>query len=184
MGSGYAGVLLLINLAIQVVFVVLVWGIVEVPEFGEGTVDGFRAWRRNAAHSVTHMDTLSQLSLASRVCSGDAGLESSASQAYAYARIVAYLKTSWAFSPGDGIMMAVLALTMWYLSIGREITTALSLMRAVWALPRGPRTVLAADGDAPLSTRFESVTRTRVACILAMQVSLSSLLSLQVLEGL
>ena len=39
MGSAYAGVLLLINLAIQVVFVVLVWGIVEVPEFEQGTVD-------------------------------------------------------------------------------------------------------------------------------------------------
>jgi hypothetical protein len=67
-GSAYALFLLVLNVSIQFIFVLLVWGIVETPQFDQDTVDSFRGWRRNIAHDSNQMDVLSQRSLASRVC--------------------------------------------------------------------------------------------------------------------
>ncbi|KAJ1484805.1 hypothetical protein T484DRAFT_1795824 [Baffinella frigidus] len=101
-GSAYTVLLLVLNVAVQALFVVIVWGIVSEPQFDANSVEGFRSWRRNIAHSVNEMEELTQKSLASRVCTSDAGLETSQGQAAAYANIQSYLKMTTGLPAGDG----------------------------------------------------------------------------------
>ena len=95
-GSAQLLLLMALNVAVQAVFASIVATNLSRRTIDGGTVDQLRTWRRFVAHDVQYYNALSQRSLASRVCSSDAGLEMSSGQANMYTMLVSYL------GDGDG----------------------------------------------------------------------------------
>ena len=77
-GSWFAAALLLLNVAVQLVFIAIVQMGLTKAEFDIGKVRGFRDWRRQIAHATTF--ATNDRSLAARVCEDDPGLEVASSQ--------------------------------------------------------------------------------------------------------
>jgi hypothetical protein len=129
-GSLYCAMLLCMNIGIQVIFSFILVQILTQPEFSDDTILGFRSWRRNIAHSSQFMEDLTQVSLASRVCSQDSGLELSSSQAQAHGDLQGYLNNK------VGILMCALTLFLWIVTVIKEVQSAISFIQALWLVPR------------------------------------------------
>ena len=95
-----------------------------IRQFDTNDVYELRNWRRNIAHSVAYFDEIEGRSLSTRVCSGDAGLFMSSTQANTYKNLKAYLGTN----PGSdiplGMVMAVISLLAWFLTCCKEVAPA------------------------------------------------------------
>ena len=130
-GSAYASVLLVINIAVQCVFIYMCrQGAFTSPEFDTESVLNYRQWRRSVAHSTLYVDRENQRSLASRVCNNEPGLEVAGAQADAVDRITQYLE-------GDaGLMMAVLCVFIWGLTVAVEIKSIIHFSHCVMTIPR------------------------------------------------
>jgi len=158
-GSLYCAMLLALNIAIQVIFSYILVGILTQEEFSDDTILGFRAWRRNIAHSSRFMEELTQISLASRVCSQDAGLELSGSQAAAHGDLQSYLD-------GNGVLMCSLTLFLWVITVMKELVSALSFLRALYHIPRGEHFF----NDDNKMTSISGISDIRRVCILLVQL--------------
>jgi hypothetical protein len=94
-------------------------------------------WRRNAAHDVRNMNSLTFTSLAELVCNGDKSLLSSASQQAAYEDLTQYLGQDETvplhFRPGP--LMAIIAIAVWTLTVVRELQASLRLIDAILHMP-------------------------------------------------
>ena len=67
--------LFLINCIMQATFIyVIATTDLSQPEYIAEDVVELRHWRRRVAHAIENFDRISDLSLASRVCTGDSGL--------------------------------------------------------------------------------------------------------------
>ena len=108
-----------------------------------------------------------------RVCANEPGLELSGAQALAHQQLADYLS-------GGGTPLLVLCCFVWFMLVFNDLGSSLRVMRAVFRL-RGPHTVISKH---PTSATHEiiSLSRTRVACFLAVQVY-RSVLSVILLVG-
>ena len=94
LGSVFLAFLLALNVVVQGIATIVVAGGLAVRQYDVDTVAELRTWRLNIAHDVTHYNVLSKESMAERVCNGDAGLETSASQSEMYDTLDQYLGPS------------------------------------------------------------------------------------------
>jgi len=129
-GTIYCVLLLLVNTMIQSAFCYILTVNLTETQFSEDIILGFRSWRRNVAHSSSFMESLTEVSLASRICSQDSSLELSNQQADAHADLLNYLE-------GNGTLMCTLTIFLWTLTVMKELTAIVSLCTAVYGLPRG-----------------------------------------------
>ena len=169
-GSWFAAALLLLNVAVQLVFIAIVQMGLTTAEFDIGKVRGFRDWRRQIAHATTF--ATNDRSLAARVCEDDPGLEVASSQRDAHARISQYL--------GDGfpvgIVMCALCLLMWFLTVLKECKALIDLVRAVLALPRAAATELKDKGDTAALRAISTPRRIFVLAVQACRLGVSLVL--------
>jgi hypothetical protein len=109
----------------------------DVRDFGE--------WRRNSAHDSRYMDVVSQVSMASKICTNSQAIVQSAGQQNAYDIIIQYLGETEGLRPGP--MMAMLAVCVWSLSIFKEVCAILQTLDAMYCLPVGDGHPVTRDGD-------------------------------------
>ena len=166
-GSIFGLGLILANAVGQGLFVYIV-AMTDLSEknYDEDSVDSLITWRRTVAHDIQHYNPITRQSLASRVCNGDDGLEMSAGQQASFGEVSQYLS-------GDvlGMLMAVFAMGMWFLTVCRELASVWSHVRAYATIPMcrgwGSGTVLESTPNGGL--RFKSISRPRFAfCMLIM----------------
>ena len=91
LGSWFLVLLLLANISMQGVFAAIVGRALAVKDIDEDTVRDLLRWRLNIAHDVKYYNVLGEQSMTQRVCSGDAGLESSTSQEELFLNLDQYL---------------------------------------------------------------------------------------------
>ena len=155
-----AGLLLLLyalNVALQALFCyIVVRELGSSASYDDASVEELVTWRRTIAHDARFYD--GARSLAHRVCSGDAGLEVSATQQAQYAELAAYMggvdDNDWPAGP----WMACACLVAFTLTMIKELRTAVELLDAVCALPRGDTTALGRhreDEDDPDDDTFD-----------------------------
>lgn len=102
----FSVLLVLINVAIQTGLGFIVVTSFCDPQYGDSAVVSLRQWRRNIAHDVKYLDTVSKNSLAARVCKGEAGLGFGNSQASTYVNVKSYLEND------KGVTLCILALAV------------------------------------------------------------------------
>mmetsp|Transcript_26972 Transcript_26972/g.34994 ORF Transcript_26972/g.34994 Transcript_26972/m.34994 type:complete len:798 (+) Transcript_26972:29-2422(+) len=153
-GTLYSTMLLIMNIIIQFIFCYIVLANFTTETFDDSTILGFRSWRRNIAHSSEFMEVSSEVSLASRICNNDSGLELSGSQAVSHQWLSSYLN-------GNGSLMCVLTVIMWLFTVLKEISSILSFWRAFCLLPRHKRTVLSVEGNS-----FDSISNIRYLVVM------------------
>ena len=118
-GSVYSIFLLLLNIVVQSVFTVIVLQTQTTPIFTDDTVLAFRDWRRNIAHQFSNMDTNTEISLAARVCAGDASLAVSTGQAATQSILSTYMSPNHVLGVASGPLMCCLAMFCWLLIVVR-----------------------------------------------------------------
>jgi len=161
-GSALALLLMGINVTIQVAFIYMCSREqFTEPEFNEQSVLAYREWRRSVAHSTTFVDAQNSRSLASRVCSGDPGLEVAGAQADVVERINLYLDGN------TGVGMAVLCTFIWGLTVAVEIKAIIHFSRCVLQLPRHSTDIELT----PDTMRFLSISTGRVCFVLLVQAA-------------
>mmetsp|Transcript_26980 Transcript_26980/g.35006 ORF Transcript_26980/g.35006 Transcript_26980/m.35006 type:complete len:798 (+) Transcript_26980:29-2422(+) len=153
-GTLYSTMLLIMNIIIQFIFCYIVLANFTAETFDDNAILGFRSWRRNIAHSSDFMEDISEVSLASRICNNDSGLELSGSQAVSHEWLSSYLN-------GNGSLMCILTVTMWLLTVLKEISSIISFWRAFCLLPRSNKTVLSIEGNS-----FDEISQTRFILVL------------------
>ena len=134
-GSMFGFLLVLGNSVGQGLFVYIVANTdLSEKNYDDDSVDAFKMWRRTVAHDVQYYNPITHESLATRVCNGDAGLEMSGAQAASFEEVSQYLQ-------GDilGMLMAIFAMGMWFLTVSKELTTIYTHARAYSGItrPRG-----------------------------------------------
>mmetsp|Transcript_26913 Transcript_26913/g.31738 ORF Transcript_26913/g.31738 Transcript_26913/m.31738 type:complete len:850 (+) Transcript_26913:181-2730(+) len=160
-GSIYGIVLLILNIGIQFVFSYIVATTFTIPVFSDGTILGFRSWRRNVAQNAKFMDTLSEVSLSSRICNNDSGLEVSGSQAEAHQNLSGYLNGN------IGVIMCALTVTIWLLTVVKELTSLSNFWRVILYIPydKEKGTQVSNEGNS-----FVSISKQRRWCVLCIQL--------------
>ena len=109
--------LLLVNMAMQVSFVLIVVRNLTDITFDEDVRDQFRSFRTSVAHDFLLMDQNTGQSLAARVCNVDSGLHVGVSQSQAVGIVREYLELG---SPFNGPLMCVMASLAWALTVAKE----------------------------------------------------------------
>lgn len=155
-GSIFSCLLLIINILVQFVFVFIVLDNFTQESFSDDVILGFRSWRRNISHSSKFMEGITEVSLASRICNNDSGLELSGNQAVAHELLGNYIT-------GGGSLMCILTIIMWLLTVAKEISACVSFCQAVYYLPRGNFTIINNEGNT-----IESLCRKRHAIVIAI----------------
>ena len=71
MASVYLALLLVLCIAMQA-SIIIVLGVTTMtkPDFDDGSVDDFRAWRRDVAHLIANYDSVAGTTLTRKVCDG------------------------------------------------------------------------------------------------------------------
>ena len=140
-GAGASAMLVLlmmINLIVQAGFLFVVVTDLSEATVSAQTVEGLKNWRRTTAHHYQHYNALMGESMASRLCSQDSGLDSSASQSSLFTDLKNYLGEGDAvFFGASGPMMTTLALFTWLCTISKEFSEICLLARALWRIPQG-----------------------------------------------
>ena len=157
--GAFSAMLVVINLLIQSGLGVAVVIGFTTPVYTADGVTSLRAWRRNVAHDIKYMDIITQNSLAERVCAGESGLAFGNSQATQYSDVTAYLNQN------VGVIMCVLALTVWIMSIVNDLSHTISLHRAVYEVWDGAveETSLKYDEDGEIV--ITAVSTSRMLCV-------------------
>ena len=122
LSSAWTVKLLLLNIIAQGLFTFIVIVDLTSREINENAPAGFRAWRRNIAHSSANVDAITGVSLAARVCHNHVGLEASTSQAAMFAAIKRYEEY--------GELLVVLCLFVWFNTVIADISGALRMIAA------------------------------------------------------
>jgi hypothetical protein len=136
--------------------------------FDEDAILGLRSWRRNIGHSIDFMDDITEVTLASRVCNNDLGLELSASQANYHQLFVGYIQN------GRGSLMCMITILMWLLTVVKELSSTISFYKAICLLPKGNKTVISEEGNSivtislPRKLLLVLVTSCRFAVVVAL----------------
>ena len=119
------------NVFVQVLFCVIAYQSFSDERFP--TVEDVKRWRYTVAHDVTTSDSTG-VSLADRVCSQDASLVVSASQAILVEEIMQYVSVVdfVLFSAEQGSLLCCVAILIWLLVIMAEWHAAVSVMTAIW----------------------------------------------------
>lgn len=125
---------------------------------------------RNVQHDFApivsrYYNEISRKSIAGRVCSGDTGLETSATQAAYFKTLDMYL------GPSDsallGPLMCMCAVFMWFLTVSKEIQATWGFTRAIWRFPTSAKTELTVSADDPNGdVVLCMLSRTRKLCCL------------------
>eukprot|EP00929_Paragymnodinium_shiwhaense_P068067 TRINITY_DN3420_c0_g1_i1.p1 TRINITY_DN3420_c0_g1~~TRINITY_DN3420_c0_g1_i1.p1 ORF type:complete len:832 (+),score=125.81 TRINITY_DN3420_c0_g1_i1:125-2620(+) len=127
--------MLLLNIFVQLYYCSIVYFAFVVPrgDFTEDNIAGYRNWRENVAHDVENMDKLSQVSLASRVCTerAHASLEFSTAQAYAVQDIIEYV------TDFRGSGMTMVSVFCWLIFVSDELRNVLAFAQAIYVMPPG-----------------------------------------------
>lgn len=184
--SMYNVFLLLLNIAMQFAFCVIIVDNFIHSDFTSKEIEGYDFWRKTIAHDVRYLDVVAQSSLTSRVCGGSAALEMSDTPARAVRAINEYMPSDGEDSPGgffgefQGRTMCTLSLVAWCCFILRECRETITGARASWCLVTTPtsqsKTRFARDA---YFWKWRSMSRRRVilvtlvgACRLSVGVSL------------
>ncbi|CAJ1371006.1 unnamed protein product [Effrenium voratum] len=173
-GSFQLCVLLVMNVAMQAIFVGIAWFNFFSASVDARTIEDAAWWRRSTAHSLAWYDPVSGSSLASRVCGGDKSLHISGIQMALYEDIKRYLKPN---AEGldaflNGQVLCLVALICWYLMVIKEVSHALALHRGISAVASGPSRL------EPRENPFTQVTHYRLTSISPMRRACSGMLLL------
>jgi len=142
-GSVVMFLLLLCNTGCQLLFCFVVANNFGESKLSDITMEGLRKWRDHIAHDVRQLDSLTDTSLASRVCSeeGRMYLAVSENQADMVETIDAYRGQGGTLSAfgsiPEGSIICVLAVLCWYLWIATDIHVVVDRCRALLAVKRG-----------------------------------------------
>ena len=154
------------NSTLQFLFASVIMSISSGIQRFDAEFDGYSSWRRSIAHSVQHMDAITEVSLARRVCTADHSLDSSFAQRTVVRQSRAYLARfevfGIQFDIGMGSLMTFISTTLWIITIMKEIEQAFVLMRATMNIPRGPTVVK--------DNKFVQVTSRRVIGVMSVQI--------------
>jgi hypothetical protein len=153
------------NLSIQYAFCYIVIDNLSIASFDPDTPVQMRRWRRNIAHDIKFYSELSQQSLASRVCEGDVGLETSATQSDTYDLLKTYLGDGNGRDLGAlGPVMCVLALVTFILTVSKEANAAVSLLPALRKIPQGRTSCLTFSDEGAM--RIDQLSFARMICFI------------------
>jgi hypothetical protein len=149
--SSLAAFSLLLSILLQVVFCLFVFSNLSESSFNDAELQGLRAWRAIVAHDERLVTAGRRLSLADRICSGDSTIDSSSEQAEKLEHVRSYLPDLDPHADSSilalpGWVICLLALSIWYLAISREIGSALDALRAFITVRR--------EGEAKDETRI------------------------------
>jgi hypothetical protein len=130
--SVYTFILLMMNEAI-IFYVTLVVNSVSNSPYDDEVVAGFRWWRNNVGHSISNVDPLTDISLASRVCTLDqhTTLEVATFQAFTAQDIIQYLDDN------DGFILCLLILFVWLVVLWSEVRQSIEFFLACFSVPKG-----------------------------------------------
>ena len=156
--AAFAVMLVILNTLVQGFFSYIVNSQLTTPIYTDDNVAQYRSWRINVGHALGHA---SELSLAARVCSGDAGLESSTMQMKAVKDIERYLPT--------GPYLQALCCFVWFLGIIKDLVGAIRRIDAVMRL-RGQKTLISSI-DEGRHSRIEALSAARTACFVTVQLA-------------
>ncbi|CAK0902830.1 unnamed protein product [Prorocentrum cordatum] len=155
--SLFTVVALSINVAVQVLFILIVNDSLTPAHFSEETVQEYESWRTMIAHNVKFVDDLTYTSLARKVCEfRDAPMSSGPIEGFAsiseYLGVRAQEKGKrdapplGEWLPAFGIHqvgppMCCMALMVWFCTVWKEICSIADLAQAFSRLPSGKTTI-------------------------------------------
>jgi len=184
--SVFTAGLLLLNIALQTAFcMIVIFNFLEF-QFSPRDLQGLRAWRTNIGHADRFVDRISQRSLVDRLCAGDASLELSNEQAVKLSLVREYLprldpSTNNSFKKHfDGPVMCILSLMIWYLAIAKELGSIFNVVRAVVFLPT---TTTQLDTEDEGTIRFKTMSMTHKLLILAFNFARFSIAIILLVTG-
>lgn len=166
----------LTNIVLQGLFVAIAFEeFTQVPLLATSdAVHAARKWRLTVAHSTAFMDKASWMSLASLVCADDMTLITSANQLSLLADINTYLGPAPLPLLGDdsgfkvGPLLLSVVMTVWLLSITRDVFQILEYVEATLSLPRASISQLKISADG----KFELASSTLLRIVAVLIVSL------------
>jgi len=133
-----------INVAIQLLFCMIVFGNLADETLGSETIEAVKHWRGVVGHSLDLVNPVSRTTLVAQLCASDDALQLSAAQFSMYSdvrdflipskREVVDLGMTWL----NGRCLCNFALLLWLMSIVEDVLHNKSFLYAVFCLPRGP----------------------------------------------
>lgn len=122
--SCHMTLLLIINIAVQLSYTIIIAEAFADPRFTKELVRDFKRFRYQIAHDWRHLDKARHSSLTGRICSGDQAIEMATAQVDALDSINHYLPdddTSATFGRHQGFLMCILSLIMWCSMVAVEL---------------------------------------------------------------
>jgi hypothetical protein len=173
LGSIFASFLLLVNAAMQFVLCLIIEVSFTTPDIDESTIEGFKKWRYRVAHDVSFINANGE-PLSHQVCSNNAGLPMSSGIRGVLSLIEEYLPISEAaeisqdstigdrvvpyFQGVVGQLLCVLAISIWCLTLLRDVRGIIGLGGAIWNMDSGPTCLMEREDG---SRSLRSISRTR-----------------------
>jgi len=142
--------------------------------FTTGNIAGLRRWRAEVGHSIQFADHLGK-PLVSGICDGDISLPFGTLQLSKKRIIDDYLRGGFA-AAGDGTLLCLIALLLWYLSISTHLHTIADFSEAVLKTKRAKKTEidLTSAGQFKIVSFSQSrVIAVQVLCLMRFAILLS-----------